>query len=111
MQPTYEEVEKAFSPIAQTLIDFASAHGVAVNMQPRGNGGWELKRDHPRGGQVFVLLLYDRTHGLGIGSVWQFPSPEMSLLYSHFRPMRVCEIQPGLVRAVMQDELDAILAV
>ncbi|MHB9080154.1 MAG: hypothetical protein ACYC3X_21980 [Pirellulaceae bacterium] len=71
----------------------------------QGNSGWELTRPHATGGDVTLLLLFNPSLGLGIGSVWQFPCPEMSLLYSHFRPINACPVEPIAVAAALNSEL------
>ena len=58
-----------------------------------------------------LLLTYDAELGLGVGSVWQFPCPEMSQLYNHFRNMRHCEVEPSTVITMLAEELDGITAV
>jgi len=83
-----QEVEQAFSSIAEG--------GREV--------GWELTRPHDLGGDLFLLLLFDRNLGLGIGLVWQFPCAETSRLYSHFRAVRPCSIEPGEVAAALEAE-------
>ena len=49
-----------------------------------------------------------RRSGLGIGSVWQFPCPEMSFLYSHFRELRPCPLTAGEVTAMLEREVREI---
>ena len=103
-----ENVSRAFLPIAQGVEDFATAHSLAIDECARGNAGWELTRADERGGTIFLLLLYDERLGLGVGSVWQFPCAEMSLLYSHFRPVRPCALDADAVTAALDCELQAI---
>ena len=55
--------------------------------------------------------MHNRECGLGVGSVWQFPCEEMSRLYSHFRPMLNCSIEPSAVETRLSEELAAIQAV
>ena len=100
-----EEVDRVFLPIAQAVEQFAMEHALRLDKCARGNAGWELTRSHDRGGDFFLLLLYDGTLGLGIGSVWQFPCPEMSLQYSHFRPVRPCPLEPDAVTATLAAEM------
>lgn len=92
-----EIVDRAFSPIAEAVERFAAHHSFRLDKCVRGNAGWELTRPHDRGGDLFLLLLHDDRMGLGVGSVWQFPSPEMSIVYSHFRPVRPCSLAPDAV--------------
>ena len=84
---TVEEIDRVFAPIADTVARFAERQALRLEKCPRGNAGWELTRPHALGGTVTLLLLHEASLGLGIGSVWQFPCPEMSMLYSHFRGM------------------------
>ena len=102
---TPHEVDRVFSPIARAIERFASEHALRLDKCTRGNTGWELTRSDDRGGDVFLLLLYDERLGLGIGSVWQFPCPQMSLQYSHFRPVRKCPLEPDAVSAALATEL------
>ena len=106
-----EEVERAFAPIANTVQQFAAANGFRVDKCVRGNVGWELTRPHADGGSIFLLLLYNASLGLGIGSNWQFPCPEMSLQYSHFRPIVGCPIMADAVASSLKSELDHLSAV
>jgi hypothetical protein len=103
-----ETIARAFAPIAEAVERFASDHALRVDRCPRGNAGWELTRTHSSGGEVTLLLLYDGVLGLGIGSVWQFPCPEMSTLYSHFRAMRPCELTAEPVVTALDAELEGI---
>lgn len=103
-----ENVDRAFLPIAQAVEDFATAHSLAIDKCARGNAGWELTRTDDRGGTITLLLLHDERLGLGVGSVWQFPCAEMSLLYSHFRPVRPCALDAAAVTAALDCELKAI---
>lgn len=89
------EVELAFAPIAESVHRFAETHSFHFENCVHGNFGWELTRPHAAGGDVTLLLLYNPSLGLGIGSVWQFPCPEMSLLYSHLRPINACPVEPS----------------
>jgi hypothetical protein len=108
---TPEEVDRAFSPIADVVEQFVQTQSFYLDKCPRGNSGWELTRPHDRGGTITLLLLYDATLGLGIGAVWQFPCPEMALLYSHFRPIRPCVLEPEIVVATLNSELQRLVNV
>lgn len=110
MEPQ-EEVDVAFAPIEGVVNEFAKAHSLRLDKCARGNVGWELTRSHPEGGNVFLLLLFNASLGLGVGSVWQFPCPEMSLLYSHFRPIHACAIEPFAVIRELESELQHLAKV
>jgi hypothetical protein len=103
-----EEVERAFSPIAEDTKQFARSNSFQIEKCARGNAGWELTRPYSLGGTVTLLLLYDESMGLGVGAVWQFPCPEMSLLYSHFRPIRPCELRPETAIEALKSELNQL---
>lgn len=103
-----EKIERAYSPIAQAVERFAADHSLRLEKCARGNAGWELVGPHASGGDVSLLLLYDDRLGLGVGSVWQFPCPEMSTLYSHFRPVRPSALAPEVVTAALESELQAL---
>ena len=105
------EIDDIFAPIAEAVTNFAQHRSMELNKCPRGNSGWELTQPHPAGGEVFLLLLHDESLGLGIGSVWQFPCPEMSLQYSHFRPVCACALDPQAVTAALGVELGEIMQV
>lgn len=108
---TPEEVDRAFLPIVEVIEQFAQAQSFRLDKCLRGNSGWELTRPHDLGGAITLLLLHDATLGLGIGAVWQFPCPEMSLLYSHFRPVRPCALQSETVMATLDSELQQLVKV
>lgn len=103
-----EKIEQAFAPIAQAVERFAADHSLRIDKCDRGNAGWELTGAHASGGNVSLLLLYDDRLGLGIGSVWQFPCPEMSILYSHFRPVKPCALAPEAAVTSLASELQAL---
>lgn len=103
-----ERVNRAFLPIAQPVEHFATAHALHLDRCARGNAGWELTGAHHCGGTFYLLLLYDEKLGLGVSSVWQFPSIEMSLVYSHFRPVRPCPLEAADVTAALDCELKTI---
>lgn len=102
------KIEQAFAPIAQAVERFAADHSLRIDKCARGNAGWELTGAHASGGQVSLLLLYDERLGLGVGSVWQFPCPEMSTLYSHFRPVKPCALAPEAVVTSLASESQAL---
>jgi hypothetical protein len=106
-----EEVDLALAPIADAVAEFAEQQSFRLDKCPRGNVGWELTRPHALGGTLTLLLLYDSFLGLGIGAVWQFPCPETSLLYSHFREVRPCPLIPGSAIAMLGKELQEIMQV
>jgi hypothetical protein len=108
---TIEEVESLFAPIADAVAEFAHKHSFDIEKCPRGNSGWELARAHAQGGTATLLLLYDPSLGLGLGSVWQYPCPEMSLIYYHFRDMRPCRIAAADVVTRLREEMNAIAEV
>jgi hypothetical protein len=108
---TKRRIDLEFKPIALAVEEFAILRGLNLEKYPRGNPGWELTSDHSFGGVLYLLLMHNPQHGLGIGSVWQFPCEEMARLYSHFRPMRKCSADPAVVEAQLGQELAAIQAV
>jgi len=111
MKPKFFEIEELFVPVASTVSDFVDKHGMRLKKCPRGNSGWELIREHPEGGDVTLLMLYDCELGLGVGSVWSFPCVQMSLQYSHFRNLRPCPIEAAPLSAMLDEELKCILDV
>jgi hypothetical protein len=106
-----DQIERVFAPIADAVTKFAQAESCQIEKCPRGNSGWELTRPHHLGGTLTLLLLYDPSLGLGIGSVWQFPCPEMSLLYSHFRNLRPCALTADEARMALKNALQEIINV
>jgi hypothetical protein len=106
-----DEIERVFAPIAGAVDEFAREHSLVLDKCVRGNVGWELTFPHNEGGTAFLLLLHDPSLGLGVGSVWQFPCPEMSRRYVHFREMRACELQPEPVTKRLEEELGEITKV
>jgi hypothetical protein len=103
-----EEIDRAFAPIADAVTLFASRKQLAIEKCPRGNAGWELTQPHELGGKIAILLLYNPLAGLGIGSVWQFPCADTSLLYAHFRSMHACALDESDVIAALDNELREI---
>ncbi|MFO1095615.1 MAG: hypothetical protein U0992_20270 [Planctomycetaceae bacterium] len=106
-----EQVERVFAPIAGAVERFAAEQSLRLDKCARGNSGWELTGPHPRGGDLVLLLLYHERLGLGIGATWQFPCEEMSTRYSHFRPMQPSAVEPDVVVAALESELQALLQV
>jgi hypothetical protein len=103
-----EEIDRVFEPIAEVVTKYARRKRMMLEKCPRGNAGWELTRPHRFGGTVYLLMLHDPAAGLGIGSVWQFPCPELSLLYSHFRKMSAVPLAPDPVLDALKAEWKAI---
>jgi hypothetical protein len=106
-----DQIERVFAPIADAVTKFAQAQSCQVEKCSRGNSGWELTRAHHLGGTLTLLLLYNSSLGLGIGSVWQFPCPEMSLLYSHFRNPKPCALVADDVLTALKSTLQEIMQV
>src|SRR5262249_26068416 len=103
-----EKIELIFAPIADAAASFAWRNRLKLTKCPRGNSGWELTRKHRHGGTIYLLLMHDDAAGLGIGSVWQYPCSEMSLIYSHFRKMLAVPLVTEDVIKVLRTELKAI---
>jgi hypothetical protein len=108
---TLEEIDRVFAPVTDVVVEFAQRHSLRLEKCVRGNAGWELTGPHPAGGRAILLLLHDASLGLGIGAVWQYPCPEMSRLYAHFRQMRPCPLNPDAVTDMLGKELQEILRV
>lgn len=106
-----EDIERVFARIADAVEQFARAESCLIEKCPRGNSGWELTRPHDLGGTLTLLLLYDPSLGLGVGSVWQFPCREMARLYSHFRAMQPCPLLADEVVAALDKQLREITEV
>ena len=94
-----EYINEKFSSIAEQVEQYAESHNLEIGKCLRGNMGWELTRPHADGGSINLLMMYNSELGLGIGSNWQVPCRETSMLYSHFRTMQSCPIE---ARAVIQ---------
>ena len=103
-----EQIAAQFSPIAQDVEAFAVQHGFEVGKCLRGNSGWELSREHPDGGFIYLLLLHNDDNGLGIGSTWQVDCPEMATQYSHFRAIRGCDIEANAVIDRLKCEMEEL---
>jgi len=108
---TPEEVDRLFAPIAVAVETYATAHGLSLEKFKRGNLGWELNREHPEGGEQHMLLLYDDTLGLGIGSVWYFPCEEMDRIYYYWRQISACPLEAEKVIAALDAERNALARV
>lgn len=108
---TPEEIERLFAPLAKPVAAFAADHGLSLEKHARGNQGWELVRPHPEGGQHHLLLLYEATLGLGIGSTWYFSCEEMNRIYYHMRSMAACPLEPNKVIAALDAERSALAKV
>ncbi len=107
----YEDIDRVFAPIADAVNEFVRLHSFRHEKCSRGNSGWELTRPQADGGTITLLLLYDPSLGLGIGAVWQFPCPEMSLLYSHFRAPRSCPLTADEVTTMLNKSMQEVLQV
>lgn len=101
-------IDQKFSAISEPVEQFANSNGFELGKCNRGNSGWELTRAHPEGGSIYLLMMYDSQLGLGIGSTWQVPCQEMGMMYSHFRPMQPCVIEPITVINALDRELAAL---
>ena len=110
MKDLSETIEREFNPIVDAVQRFADQHELVLLKCPRGNAGWELVRPC-EGGDITLLLLYNPTSGLGVGSVWQYGCVEMSKYYSHFRSINACPIEPDAVVTRLTEELNAIMEV
>jgi hypothetical protein len=93
--------------VITAAVRTADKHGMRLEKCARGNSGWELVSDHPAGGQVFLLMLYDQSLGLGMGSVWHYPCRKCRCI-TLFRKMRPCAIDAEPPREMLDDELAGI---
>lgn len=108
---TAKEIDRLFEPIAIQVEKFAADHGMVVEKCARGNQGWELISPHSEGGEHHLLLMYDGTLGLGIGSVWYFQCKEMKRIYYHMRDMAACPLVADRVIAALSAERAALAKV
>jgi hypothetical protein len=103
-----EFINEELDAISEPVERFAETHNLVLGKCLRGNAGWELTRAHKEGGSIVLLMMYDKQWGLGIGSTWQVPCVETSMLYSHFRPMKSCAIDPNAVIQALDHELTSL---
>lgn len=108
---TSEEIDRLFAPIAAAVEAYAEQHGMDLRKCQRGISGWELVKAAPEGGDRHLLLLYEPSLGLGIGSVWYYRSDEMSRTYCHWRSMAACPIEAENVVAALESERAALATV
>lgn len=106
-----ELINAKLSPVSEPVERFAETHRLELGKCLRGNTGWELTRAHPEGGSIHLLMMYDDELGLGIGSTWQVPCRETGMIYSHFRAMQSCSIEPDAVIQMLDRELAALASV
>jgi hypothetical protein len=101
-------INQKLSPVLESVDEFAQTHGFELGKCLRGNAGWKLTRAHHEGGSIYLLMMYHNDLGLGIGSSWQVSCQETGMLYSHFRSMHPCPIEPAAVTQSLADELAAL---
>jgi hypothetical protein len=66
------QLEAFFSPIADTLLDFASRHNLAVDKYYHESPSWSLRFAHPKGGagRVYALKREHDNASIYVGGSW-----------------------------------------
>lgn len=107
----HSELEARFAPLAEKISDFARAHNLLLAKYHHQNCSWDLRFNHPRGGQGSVTVYCPTADTALIGSVWFLDDYARFTRSIHSRELREIAKNPDCVGDELSAELAAIVAV
>jgi len=105
------EQEEWFAPLAAAITAFARAHNLLVDKYYHESTSWDLRFNHPRGGQASIEVYNESADFAGVGSGWHLDEFECFTRSIHRRARRKIAKEPVLLARELANELAAITAV
>jgi hypothetical protein len=99
-----------FAPLSHVFDEMARHHNLLLEKCYHENAAWDLRFNHPRGGQASVTVP-NRGEWATVGSVWYRDDHDQFTRFIHYRPLRNVPKEPALLGAELERELAEILAV
>ena len=103
--------EKWFAPLADALTRFAREHNLLIEKYYKERTAWDLRFNHPQGGQATITVYGGADHGASIGSSWHVDDFERFTRSIHSRQLRKVAKDPAVVAEELLEELRAITSV
>ncbi|MCC6432700.1 MAG: hypothetical protein IT354_17455 [Gemmatimonadaceae bacterium] len=103
--------EEWFASIAPAITAFADTHRLFVDKYYRDHGAWELRFNHPRGGQADVSVGNLGPSLAYVGAQWYLDDYDSFSRSLYWRDQRDIAKVPEVVARELGVELRAILAV
>ncbi len=100
-----------FEPIADTVEAFANSRNLLIDKYYHDAPGWDLRFNHPKGGQASISIHNHTEEMARIGSVWHLDDYEQFTRFLHWRKQREIPKTPESVAAALREEFAAILSV
>lgn len=107
----FAEMEEWFAPLAEAITAFANTHNLLIDKYYHEGATWDLRFNHPRGGQASVTVYRSSEGFAQIGSVWHLDEFDRFTRSIHWREQRKVAKEPVLLTRELANELAAIAAV
>jgi hypothetical protein len=110
--PTFDATaeEAWFAPISDSILSFAARHNLLVDRYYHHSRSWDLRFNHPRGGQAPISLHHLRDDTAGVGSSWHLDDYDRFTRYVYWGKTRDVPKVAGILTAELGAELAAVLA-
>jgi len=105
-----KEQEEWFAPLAEAIRAFARDHNLLLDKYYHESASWDLRFNHPRGGQASITVSNDSADFAGVGSVWHVDDFESFTRSIHWRAQRIIVKEPVLLTRELSNEFAAIMA-
>ena len=104
------EQEAWFAPLSQVIDGVARKHNLLLEKYYHESASWDLRFNHPRGGQASVTIYNGGAEVAKVGSSWHLDDYDQFTRFIHWRPLREIPKEPDAVHHELEVEFGAILA-
>jgi hypothetical protein len=105
------EQEAWFAPLADTIMTFAHVHNLLLDKYYHESNSWDLRFNHPRGGQATITVSNVSADMAGVGSVWHLDDYQHFTRSLHWRTSRDIPKDATQLGKELEAELGAITSV
>jgi hypothetical protein len=103
--------EQWFAPLAGGIKAFAREYNLFIDMYYHDSPSWDLRFNHPKGGNASLSISNVARDHASIGSSWYVDDYDHFTRSIHWRGARSIRKEPELVREALAEEFHAIIAV
>ena len=111
--PNFNVVEQEawFAPLSQAIGEVARKHNLLLEKYYHEGLSWDLRFNHPRGGQASVTVWNGGPEVAKVGAAWNVDDYDRFTRSIHWRHPRDVPKEPDIVRRELEVEFTSILAV
>ena len=104
------EQEAWFEPLSQAISEVARRHNLLVEKYYHEGASWDLRFNHPRGGQASITVWNGGFDLAKVGAAWHVDDYDRFTRSIHWRHPRDVPKNPESVRRELEVEFSEILA-